>query len=56
MKTGPELDQGGLKDVKRIPFEKALKADTTQEYDYITPYVEDLKNIIDMEVIAGESD
>ncbi len=49
-----ELLQGGLKDVKRIPFEKALKADTTQEYDYITPYVEDLKNIIDMEVIARE--
>ncbi len=49
-----ELLRGGLKDVKRMPFEKALKADTTQEYDYITPYVEDLKNIIDMEIIAQE--
>lgn len=49
-----ELLQGGLKDVKRMPFEKAMKADTTQEYDYITPYVEDLKNIIDMEIIAQE--
>jgi phosphoglucomutase len=44
----------GLKAVRRVPFEKALKADTTHEYDYITPYVEDLRNVIDMEVIAGE--
>jgi len=41
-----------LKDVKRIPFEKALKADTTHTHDFISPYVEDLRNIIDMEVIA----
>jgi phosphoglucomutase len=45
------LDRG-LKAVKRLPFEKALKADSTQEYDYITPYVEDLENTIDMQVIA----
>jgi phosphoglucomutase len=48
------LLQSGIKDLKRIPFERALKADTIKEYDYITPYVEDLKDIIDMEVIAGE--
>ncbi len=44
--------QNELRGVKRIPFAKALKADSTHEYDYITPYVEDLKNIIDMEAIA----
>ena len=44
----------GLKEVKRTLFEKALKADSTHEYDYILPYVEDLKNVIDMEVIAKE--
>ena len=44
----------GLKEVRRIFFEKALKADSTHEYDYILPYVEDLKNVIDMEVIARE--
>ncbi|NIO04670.1 MAG: alpha-D-glucose phosphate-specific phosphoglucomutase, partial [Proteobacteria bacterium] len=49
-----ELLQSGIKDLKRIPFERALKADTIKEYDYITPYVEDLKGIIDMEVIARE--
>jgi phosphoglucomutase len=42
-----------LKDVKRIPFEKAIKADTTHEYDFISPYVEDLKNVIDTEAIAN---
>jgi len=37
--------------VKRIPFERALKAVTTHEEDFIDPYVEDLSNIIDMEAI-----
>ncbi|MCG6945976.1 MAG: phosphoglucomutase (alpha-D-glucose-1,6-bisphosphate-dependent) [Deltaproteobacteria bacterium] len=47
-----EILGGGLKDVKRIPYEMALKADTTHTYDYLTPYVEDLKNIIDMDIVA----
>jgi phosphoglucomutase len=38
-------------EVRRIPLEKALRADTTHEYDYVTPYVEDLKNVVDMEII-----
>ncbi len=42
-----------LKDVKRIPFERALKVDTTHEYDYVEPYVKDLKDIIDMKAIAS---
>ena len=41
------------KKVKRVSFEKALKADTTSDYDYIAPYVNDLSNIIDMEAISG---
>jgi phosphoglucomutase len=49
-----EILASGLKDVKRLPFERALKADSTQDYDYVTPYVEDLGNIIDMEAIANE--
>jgi len=43
----------GLKEVKRIPFERAMKGGMTKKYDYISPYVDDLKNIIDMEAIAG---
>ena len=43
----------GLKDVKRMPVERALNANTTHEYDYILPYVNDLENIIDMKAIAS---
>jgi phosphoglucomutase len=49
-----EILGDGLNGVKRIPFEKALNAETTKKYDYMTPYVEDLGNVIDMEVIARE--
>jgi len=44
----------GLKDIRRVPFEKALKGGAIHEYDYVTPYVEDLQNVIDMEAVAGE--
>jgi phosphoglucomutase len=44
---------GGLDEVKRLPFEKALAAPSTHTYDYITPYVEDLKNVIDLPLIAA---
>jgi phosphoglucomutase len=47
-----EILGGGLKEVKRVVFERALKADSTEEYDYVGPYVEDLDNIIDMASIA----
>lgn len=40
-----------LKGVKRIPFAKALSAKTTHHHDYITPYVDDLKNVINMDVL-----
>ncbi|MDX1764622.1 MAG: phosphoglucomutase (alpha-D-glucose-1,6-bisphosphate-dependent), partial [bacterium] len=42
----------GLKEVKRMPFERALKAESTREYDYVTPYVRDLDRVIDMKSIA----
>ena len=48
-----EILGSGLKDVKRMPYEMALRAGITHNYDYLTPYVEDLKNIIDMDVIAN---
>ncbi|MCQ3974353.1 MAG: alpha-D-glucose phosphate-specific phosphoglucomutase, partial [Anaerolineae bacterium] len=48
------LIRGGLKDVRRMPYAQALKAETTQAYDYITPYVSDLANVIDMAVIKAE--
>jgi phosphoglucomutase len=42
-----------LQGVKRISYEAALKAETTHHYDYITPYVNDLTNVVDMEVIKN---
>jgi phosphoglucomutase len=50
-----EFLQKGNKEVKRIPYEKARKTDYVHEHDFITPYVKDLKNIIDMEKIRSSS-
>ena len=42
----------GLKDVKRLSYEAALRADTTATHDFITPYVDGLDSILDMKTIA----
>ena len=47
-----QLLAGGNAGVKRMVFEKALKADTTVEYDFIAPYVRDLANIVDLKAVA----
>jgi phosphoglucomutase len=46
-----ELLRGGNAAVKRIPFARAVKAGTTHQEDFVRPYVEDLRNVIDMEAI-----
>ena len=43
----------GLKDVRRMPLARALKADTTHEHDYIGPYVADLGSVVDLERVAA---
>ncbi|WP_339076993.1 phosphoglucomutase (alpha-D-glucose-1,6-bisphosphate-dependent) [Acetobacter sp. AC2005] len=40
-----------MEGVKRISLEEALKAPTTKRHDYITPYVDDLASVVDMDVI-----
>src|SRR5499427_4157930 len=40
-------------EVKRIPFEKAIKATTTHQEDFVLPYVRDLKNVVDIDAIRG---
>lgn len=47
-----EILKSNLKDVQRLPLDQALKAATTHHYDYVTPYVEDLRNVVEMEAIA----
>jgi phosphoglucomutase len=44
---------GGNGEVARMPYEAAIKAPTTHEEDLLTPYVEDLGNVIDMDAIRG---
>jgi phosphoglucomutase len=48
-----ELIRGGLKEVRRMPYARAIKAGTTHAYDYLTPYVSDLANVIDMAAIRA---
>jgi phosphoglucomutase len=48
-----EFLKQGLKAVKRMPYEQALKADTTHKYDYLSSYVDELGAVIDMEALAG---
>jgi len=45
--------QDGLKSVRRMAYAGALRAQTTDHYDYIEPYVNDLRNVIDMEIIRS---
>jgi len=46
-----EYLENNLKDIKRISFEKALRADTTHRHNYLKAYVSDLGNVIDMAAI-----
>ncbi len=48
-----EFLENGLRGVKRIPFEKAVRASTTHRHDYLNAYIADLANVIDMDAIRG---
>ena len=39
--------------VRRVGFAAAFNADTTREQDFVLPYVNDLRNIVDMDAICG---
>jgi phosphoglucomutase len=45
--------EAGLSGVSRVPYERARKAATSHVYDYITPYIEDLATVVDMEAIRS---
>ena len=46
-----ELLRAGNAGVKRVPFATALRKSTTHELDFVLPYVRDLGNVVDMDVI-----
>ena len=48
-----DLLRGGNKDVKRIPFDRAIKAATTHQQDFMLPYVRDLKSVVDIDAIRA---
>jgi phosphoglucomutase len=48
-----ELLRGNNAGVKRVPFTAAIKAGTTHQEDFVLPYVRDLRNVVDMDVIRG---
>jgi len=48
-----QLIEGGLKEVKRVPFAQASKASTTHTHDYLDAYVADLGNMIDFDIIRS---
>lgn len=43
----------GMKDVKRMTLARAMASGLVHDYDYITPYVSDLGNVVDMTAIAN---
>jgi phosphoglucomutase len=45
------LLRDGNRDVKRVPFDVALRAETTHQEDLVLPYVSDLQNVVDVESI-----
>ena len=48
-----ELLRGGNAGVRRVTFETALKAASTRQEDLIQPYVDDLRNVVDMDAIRA---
>lgn len=45
--------QDGCKNVKRISYARALQVDTTKRVDFLSPYLDDLKNVVDMAAIRS---
>ncbi|MDY6846770.1 MAG: phosphoglucomutase (alpha-D-glucose-1,6-bisphosphate-dependent) [Chloroflexota bacterium] len=48
-----EILENNLKDIKRIPWESAIKKVSTHFFDYIKPYVDDLESVVNMGAIKA---
>ncbi len=51
--TANQFLKSALQGIKRIHFEQALRSSTTHRYDFLSSYVSDLANVIDMDSIRG---
>ncbi|XCM33884.1 phosphoglucomutase (alpha-D-glucose-1,6-bisphosphate-dependent) [Streptomyces parvus] len=45
------LIEAGLGEVRRIPYARALAADTTRRHDFLTAYVTDLPSVLDLDAV-----
>ncbi|MEU3055072.1 phosphoglucomutase (alpha-D-glucose-1,6-bisphosphate-dependent) [Streptomyces griseus] len=45
------LIEAGLGEVRRIPYARALAADTTRRHDFLTAYVNDLPSVLDLDAV-----
>ncbi len=48
-----ELLKAGLAGVKRLPYTRALQSASVHEHDYVTPYISELEQVVDMAAIAA---
>ncbi|WP_371774745.1 phosphoglucomutase (alpha-D-glucose-1,6-bisphosphate-dependent) [Streptomyces sp. NBC_01438] len=48
-----EIIAGGLKDVRRMPFARALAAPSTGTYDFLGSYVTDLPSVLDLDAVRA---
>jgi phosphoglucomutase len=48
-----EILHDELAGVKRVPYEKALRAPSTVAYDFVTPYVRDLATVLDLDPVRA---
>jgi phosphoglucomutase len=51
--TANQFLESALQGIKRIPFEQALRISTTHRHDFLSSYVSDLANVIDIDSIRG---
>ena len=48
-----DLLRSGHREVKRVPFATAIKAASTHQEDFLSPYVNDLRHVVDVDAIRG---
>ena len=52
-KKANELLENNLRDVRRIPWARARGAANVHRFDYVTSYVDDLRQVVDMDVVSN---
>jgi phosphoglucomutase len=48
-----EIIAGGMKDVRRMPYARAVRAEGTGRYDFLGAYVDDLPAVLDLDAIRS---